>query len=47
MNKTMENNMMNESEMNNGMFDLTNAMPHCPVVLVLDTSHSMWGNSAF
>ena len=43
MNKTMENNMMNESEMNNGMFDLTNAMPHCPVVLVLDTSHSMWG----
>ena len=37
--------MMNESanEMNNGMFDLTNAMPHCPVILVLDTSHSMWG----
>ena len=24
-------------------FDLTNAIPHCPVVLVLDTSHSMWG----
>ena len=37
--------MMNESanEMNNGMFDLANAMPHCPVVMVLDTSHSMWG----
>ena len=37
--------MMNENvnEMNTGMFDLTNAMPHCPVVLVLDTSHSMWG----
>ena len=37
--------MMNESanEMNDGMFDLTNAMPHCPVILVLDTSHSMWG----
>ena len=43
MNETMENNMMNENEMNNGMFDLTNAMPHCPVILVLDTSHSMWG----
>ena len=41
MNETMENNMMNE--MNDGMFDLTNAMPHCPVILVLDTSHSMWG----
>lgn len=37
--------MMNENvnEMNDGMFDLTNAIPHCPVVLVLDTSHSMWG----
>ena len=33
----------NVNEMNDGMFDLTNAMPHCPVVLVLDTSHSMWG----
>ena len=45
MNETMENKMMNENvnEMNDGMFDLTNAMPHCPVVLVLDTSHSMWG----
>ena len=37
--------MMNENvnEMNDGMFELTNAMPHCPVILVLDTSHSMWG----
>lgn len=37
--------MMNENakEMNDNMFDLANAMPHCPVVLVLDTSHSMWG----
>ena len=26
-----------------GTFDLTNTMPHCPVILVLDTSHSMWG----
>jgi len=45
MNETMENKMMNENvnEMNNGMFDLANTMPHCPVVLVLDTSHSMWG----
>lgn len=45
MNETMENKMMNENvnEMNDGMFDLANAMPHCPVILVLDTSHSMWG----
>lgn len=37
--------MMNENakEMNDNMFDLANAIPHCPVVLVLDTSHSMWG----
>ena len=41
----MEEKMMNENakEMNDNMFDLANAMPHCPVVLVLDTSHSMWG----
>ena len=47
MNETMEDSMMNETM--NGkryeeeMFDLTNVMPHCPVMLVLDTSHSMWG----
>lgn len=34
-------NMNDETE--NMNFDLTNAIPHCPVVLVLDTSHSMWG----
>ena len=28
---------------NENQFDLTNAIPHCLVVLVLDTSHSMWG----
>ena len=39
----MMNENMNMNEMNAGMFDLANAMPHCPVVLVLDTSHSMWG----
>ena len=33
----------NVNEMNTGMFDLANAMPHCAVILVLDTSHSMWG----
>ena len=33
----------NVNETNTGMFDLANTMPHCPVVLVLDTSHSMWG----
>ena len=47
MNGNKENSMMNETM--NGkryeeeMFDLTNVMPHCPVMLVLDTSHSMWG----
>lgn len=36
--------MMNTTEENTTMnFDLTNSIPHCPVVLVLDTSHSMWG----
>ena len=36
--------MMDMTEENAAMnFDLTNTMPHCPVVLVLDTSHSMWG----
>ena len=41
----MEEKMMNENvnEMNIGTFDLANAMPHCAVILVLDTSHSMWG----
>ena len=24
-------------------YDVANAVPHCPVMLVLDTSHSMWG----
>ena len=54
MNTTMEENMMNEAVngtkkenmmngMNDGMYDLVNVMPHCPVLLVLDTSHSMWG----
>lgn len=47
MNETMENSMMNETmngkRYDEEMFDLTNVMPHCPVMLVLDTSHSMWG----
>ena len=46
-NNVMEEKMMNENvnmnEMNSGVLDLANAMPHCPVILVLDTSHSMWG----
>lgn len=25
------------------LFPLANLLPHCPVILVLDTSHSMWG----
>lgn len=25
------------------LFPLENLLPHCPVILVLDTSHSMWG----
>ena len=45
MHEVMKENAMykTENDMDNGMFALTNAMPHCPVILVLDTSHSMWG----
>ena len=47
MNGNKENSMMNETmngkRYDEEMFDLTNVMPHCPVMLVLDTSHSMWG----
>lgn len=34
--------MINE-ENNYECYDLVNLVPHCPVVMVLDTSHSMWG----
>ena len=40
-------NMMNGSENNSSLksqnFALAAVIPHCPVMLVLDTSHSMWG----
>ena len=39
----MMNETMNGKRYDEEMFDLTNVMPHCPVMLVLDTSHSMWG----
>lgn len=32
-----------ESQSETVPFALANPIPHCPVVLVLDTSHSMWG----
>lgn len=35
--------MMNYNDEMTKNFELANLIPHCPVVLVLDTSHSMWG----
>ena len=34
---------MIQEETNYECCDLVNLVPHCPVVMVLDTSHSMWG----
>ena len=46
-NNKEKENMMNEfvstSEFESSNFELAKVIPHCPVVLVLDTSHSMWG----
>ena len=41
----MEITMMNKemNAMNTEMTAVANLIPHCPVILVLDTSHSMWG----
>lgn len=40
-----ENEMMNRSNdaCNMEKYELVNVLPHCPVMMVLDTSHSMWG----
>ena len=34
--------MKNSDDFSN-TYDITNLIPHCPVIMVLDTSHSMWG----
>ena len=34
---------MKNEETNYECYDLVNVIPHCPVIMVLDTSHSMWG----
>ena len=34
---------MKNEENNYESYDIVNVIPHCPVVMVLDTSHSMWG----
>ena len=36
--------MNNSAQINDAnSFSLAQIVPHCPVMLVLDTSHSMWG----
>ena len=37
------NYWQNETVTNSSNNELSFLIPHCPVVLVLDTSHSMWG----
>ena len=37
------NYWQNETVTNSSNYELSFLIPHCPVVLVLDTSHSMWG----
>ena len=34
---------MSNNYFSNNEFAIANKIPHCPVILVLDTSHSMWG----
>jgi len=36
-------NIIEKEEPNYECYDIVNLVPHCPVVMVLDTSHSMWG----
>ena len=40
---TMENSMNSFTNMDSENNSLAPLIPHCPVILVLDTSHSMWG----
>ncbi len=42
-NENMLNESLNNVNPESSNFELAAIIPHCPVVLVLDTSHSMWG----
>ena len=35
--------IMTDAETNYESYDIANIIPHCPVIMVLDMSHSMWG----
>ena len=39
----MNSNTIHSAIVDNPVYELAAVIPHCPVMLVLDTSHSMWG----